>query len=713
MHLTRSISLSILCALAALAAGCASELGAPTADPECQIQVEAERSPGYPFDLVAYERDVLPVLKASCASCHDAPDGDGGFTIWANAAPGNCDYARTFNALVDVVDLATPGNSPIVVAISGALATHPIKYDPGAPDLVKVVGYVEAASARWKADGGGDPAPPGASPYDYAVYQSAIQPILDRAEGRGCAGAGCHGTGAGGFTLVANPAPASAEMEANFIAVTSRGNLTTPTTSLVLLRATTRHASGGSSVATADDAAAILAWIEDAKVNSGGGGNVTCAPLDRFNVAVFRDEILPILRGAVDLNRGGGSGTGCTLGPCHGTDRGPGILHLSDALDAPANLRNFSCFVDLTNPSASEVLLCPLDDPRCRRHPHPGQDVFDGAGDLNYQRVLAYLYGSQLDATPLDFAFFVRRINTIFNDLAAVENGAQNRTCADTVGCHGVAVAGQQPPNGSNFPIIPNAADRGRLAFNFAAAAGFTNFLSPQESSLFLYPTNEIANTADHPLATGLPHPGGADFAPDSRFALDILRWAGGLRPDNLGFVTDWLVAGDYAASRITDPTSVDEVGARPQIFDASGASQFNAGLWEGLFSSSRTVDLNQVFPRDATAGRIAYAVVYVVNTTGLPITAQVTIASPNAIRLYAGATLVAQADNAGAGVSAIAQLPPYAQARAPTRLLLKVFQRATDRDFAFSVQLKDELGNPLTDGTQELVILLGPQGGI
>jgi hypothetical protein len=339
--------------------------------------------------------------------------------------------------------------------------------------------------------------------------------------------------------------------------------------------------------------------------------------------------------------------------------------------------------------------------------------VFAGASDLNYQKVLAYLYGSRLGATPHDFAFFVRRVNPIFNDLAAVEGGAQGRTCADAVGCHGVAVVGQAPPNGSNFPIIPNAADEGRLTFNFVSAANFVNFLNPEESSLFLYPTNEIADTAERALATGLPHPGGADFAVDSAEARQILRWAAGLRPDGEGFVTDWLVAGDYPAAQITDRTPIDELAGEPAIFDPTGATQFNNGEWDGLFADDPQVDLDLAFPRAATPGRVAYAVAYLINTTSSDITAQVTIESPNALRVYVGNALVAQADGAGGGVSAIARLPAFAVGRTSTRILIKLFQRAGDQDFAFSLQLRDELGNLLTDRTGEVLVVLGPEGGI
>jgi hypothetical protein len=500
-------------------------------------------------------------------------------------------------------------------------------------------------------------------------------------------------------------------MLANFTEVSARTNLSSPETSLVYLKATTAHGGGASAVASADQGDAMLGWIR-AAADAGGGANPDCAPIERFNLAVFRDEILPILRGDVDLNNpGAGGSSGCMAGPCHGTDRGPGILRLSNSADAATNLQSFACFVNLLNPSASEVLMCPLGDPRCRRYPHPGQTVFDGADDLNYQRVLAFLFGSKVDRTPLDFAFFVRRVNPIFNDINAVENGAQGRSCADAVSCHGVSVAGAPAPNGSNFGIMANATDLGRLSFNFASAASFVNFLDPDDSSLFLYPTNEIANVADHPSATGLPHPGGADFAIDSVQARAILRWAGGLRPNASGFITDWLVAGDYSATLISDITPVDEVGITPRIFDASGATQFNNGQWDGLFADAERVDLNTVFPRASTTGRAAYAVAYVINTTGVDITAQVTLETSNAARVYVDGALVGQSD--GGQISAVAVFRAAGAAQQPTRLLIKLLQRPGDEDFAFSVRLSDVFGLPLTDRTGELVIQLGPEGGI
>jgi hypothetical protein len=82
-------------------------------------------------------------------------------------------------------------------------------------------------------------------------------------------------------------------------------------------------------------------------------------------------------------------------------------------------------------------------------------------------------------------------------------------------------------------------------------------------------------------------------------------------------------------------------------------------------------------------------------------------------VRAWVDTSLVAQAANANGGVAAIAQIPAFATSKKSTRVLIKLFQRATDQDFEFSVQLRDELGNLLTNDTAELVVLLGPTGGI
>src|SRR5262249_11524666 len=146
------------------------------------------------------------------------------------------------------------------------------------------------------------PPPVSANPFDFNVFQTQIQPILDTAEGKGCTNANCHGSpaGIGGMKLVANPAANSADMQANFTAITSRTNLSSPDQSKFYLQATLRHASGNSALVSTSQAASILSWIQTAAQNAPtGGGTVSpnCANPSNFNVGVFATEIQPILFG--------------------------------------------------------------------------------------------------------------------------------------------------------------------------------------------------------------------------------------------------------------------------------------------------------------------------------------------------------------------------------------------------------------------------------
>src|SRR5262249_3986781 len=156
----------------------------------------------------------------------------------------------------------------------------------------------QASQTQSQAGGGGNPPPPAASPFDYNVFQTAIQPILDTAENKGCTNGNCHGAPAGqnGFQLVPMPAPSGSAMLANFNAVTARCDLNTPDQSKFYLQATIRHANGASAVVTGPQATQMLGWIQQAKANAAaGGGGGACAPPDSFNLGVFRAEIQPIL----------------------------------------------------------------------------------------------------------------------------------------------------------------------------------------------------------------------------------------------------------------------------------------------------------------------------------------------------------------------------------------------------------------------------------
>ncbi|MBC7976372.1 MAG: hypothetical protein H7138_15485 [Myxococcales bacterium] len=653
---------------------------------------------------------MLPVLAASCgtAGCHINPTGQGGFVVWPAARQGDaCDFAQSFNETASIIDLATPDNSRLTAKVSGVNPGH-LVFAETAPELIALREYVKASAKTFADGGGGVIAQPGASPYSIATFKATILPMFN-----GCAVSGCHlaPNGQRTFNVIAN-ATSDADVTANFLAISGRGNLKDPRNSQVYTQATVQHASGRSVTIDATQAAALLAWIEDAKTNAGSNPTPTCAPLDSFNVGTFTQEVLPILAGQIDLNNANqqGNGAGCMSTACHGIDRGPGKLSLVG--DPSTILSNFACFVDLTSPSSSEILACPTDTAGCRLPQHPGQDILGGANDLNYQRILGFLFGTKSTVSPFDFAFFVRKINPIYDDIQSVEAGARGISCTEATACHGSS-SGSSAPGGSDFPIIPSASGIDRLTRNFVNSTSFTTFLNPTESSLFLYPTDEIANVGAHAFATGQNHPGGLDFAPDSELALTILQWAGGLRPDGQGFQRNWLVAGTFGGTQITDGIA-GEALLEPSIFDRSGGTfdDINDG-WDGLFSNQALVDLNQALPGAPGSGRFAYAAAYITNTAARQIEARLEIKTDNPVAIFVNGVFVT--DNAvGGGATANLILKAAGTKSPATRVVIKLLQRADDAAFAFSAKLADRIsGALLTDATGELVVTLGKNGGI
>jgi hypothetical protein len=516
-------------------------------------------------------------------------------------------------------------------------------------------------------------------------------------------------------------------MTANFNAVTALCNIAVPDQSVFYLQATTAHAGGTSAVVSQAQASTILTWIQHASgapvstptppagdggtaTSDGGGASTTASSL---NLGVFTSEIQPILFGQLDYNVAPGTAVannGCSRATCHGSASNP--PNISPTNTPAQNLANFSNFVNTANPSASPILLCPLNDPACPKAPHPGQTVFASQLDKNYQRIASWLYSAQNAASPLDFAFFAREVAPIFSDPASGGINGGQRTCADTSSCHGVQAAGQTPPNLSNFPILASQGSKEALLVNYWSAASFANFFAPQGSELFLFPTNLIADV-NQPFGTGFPHPGGLDFSPNSAQAQAILQWVSGLQPDANGSIFNFLVAGTYDATLVTQPTGVgNEATLNPQIFDPDGAQQFNAGQWDVLSSQNKFIDLNAEFPGSAGSGRVAYAVVNAINTTGNDIQlAQVTVQSPNAVLLYVGQSSSQGSLNGNNTVSLSTTLPAFATAKASTRILVKVLQRAGDAQFGFSLNVVQQNNQPIPPG--ELVFRLDSTGGI
>jgi hypothetical protein len=716
-------SLAMLAALVA-GAGCTGQVPLRLVD-DCALDgndAENERSPGYPYDFQTFKQDIAPVLAADCATggCHgeaEPPAGsNGGFVVFAGADVDSCARVKTFKEFRDKVDLTTPAASRMIFALEGGELTgnvrHPLDYtasEDGQAALDAIVAFIEQASATCVAGGGC--APDVRDYFDLARFQDEVQPGLDAA---GCSAAGCHQPpdGQRGFALPASPERDSPEMQASYDAVTSRISLDAdPRATLLFVKATQSHS--GSTAIDQQTADALVAWIAAAVAARGDGDDLGCANPAQLDLAVFRDEILPILRGDVNLNPGGDQGiaTGCTREPCHGQPR-PGSLMLIPTDPPEMQLANFACFVSLTSPVSSQVLLCPRNHPGCAKSPHPGDQLLVGVDDLNYQRLLSFLFSAVTEVTPLDLAFYVRRIEPMFDDRGAVEGSAV--TCADTSQCHGIAAAGGAAPNGANLAIIRGpAGDMNRLKANFTEASAFINFLSPDQSSLFLYPTNEIANL-DNPAATGFDHPGGADFAADSSFAQNILTFAQGLRPDSDGFQRSWLVAGAYPGSGGTgQETSVDEETVTPIILDESVGTAL-AGKWDALFEEGPEVDIARFLGGEVGSGRVAYAVSYLYNTTATDLDLDVELSSQGDARFYVGDD---RADVAAGETFRVAlTIGPSRASEAPTgtRILVKLFDDPARSGMSFSVRLFHAGTNRVLDGqTRELIVKLGPRGGV
>ncbi len=685
----------------------------PPASSVCDVNSDSAATPAFPFDLAQFRNEILPLLQGDFAAggclgagCHDAPNGQGNYNVWpAAGSDSDCPDIESFNAFYNATDFRTnPRNSKVITAINGTLATHPLKFAEGEGSLATLLQYIEDAQDRI----GGDTDNTGL--FDQAFYESTIDPEI---HANGCTNANCHNNADGSiiqadFGLAPNPAPGSPEMEANFKAVTNLiavGDIDSPEESVFYIRATDNHRG---LIFSLQGTNSLRDWIKEV-LDATGPGDIGCEPASAFNVGLFEDEIMPLLQGDVDYNdrNDGRNSTGCIRGPCHGMDRGAGIFYIDEFAPAEENVENFSCFVNLANPTNSQVLLCPLNLPGCiKSREHPGGDVFANVQDRNYQRLLSYIYATKNGRSPLDFAFFVRKINVIFNDEDAVEDGARNQTCA-TFGCHGIQVAGLPPSNGSNFGIIPEARNETELVENFAQAAAFTFFPDATQSSLFLYPTNEIAND-DNDLATGVDHTGGEDFAIDDVEALDILKWAGGIFPNQDGFLQDVLVAGIFNADEIDDDPLANPETQAPRIFLRSGQpSQFNDGEWDGFFSDEAFIDFNEAFLNgvNGDGDSTAYASFYITNADSRELEVNIEVESPNEVELFVG-----EGNPGDVGNGAVARtiiLPSYEDSQEPVRILVKVFQAAGDAEFGFSINFQDENNNPLNNINKQLVVTL------
>ena len=695
----------------------------PGEEPTCDVAIDTPDESFYNQETFTA---ILPsYVNDTCLGCHDStlPSPFGNFRIWANALTDPCGRIRQFNENEGLTDLEQPEQSRIYTIMTDPVRAHPIQWAPDSSEATALLGFIQAASdlkfptGQPPPDPGGPP-PVAANPFDYAVYESAINPMLDNPSAAlTCSAAACHGgpNGLAGFRLNPGAVAGSPEMEQNFATVTAIAttNGGDADEALIYRKATVQHS--GSNTINAEEAVALSDFII--------AGNDTplgdCANPSNYSLSVFEGEIQPILFGQVDYNDvNDNRNQGCSRGACHGNlNRQGGALVISEELSAAENLAAVLCFVNEENPPASDLLLCPTDSPGCSRGNHPGRDIFRDAADENYARLLNFLLASRSASTPIDFSFFAAVINPIFSDESIIENGG-TQTC-DNNACHGVAVLGQAAPGGSNFPLISNAGNNLNASeVNFNASRNFTNFVNPFAASMFLYPTNEIANP-DNPFASGLAHPGGQIFAPDSETALTLLRWAGGLRTDDDdGAVLDWMVLGDFGANDLNDTTGLrNEETVFPQFGDFGGGLD-NGGDWvvftvapDNDPNNAVEIDLNDEFG-GTVVSRAVYAAAYVVNISDNPVQARLTVASSNEVRIYVDQNIAAEVVAGGAG-TAFLNVPPFSEGGQSVRVLLKIFQDPNvSADLAFTATLEDADGQPLDANDGRVVIKLGPEEG-
>jgi hypothetical protein len=701
-------------ALAACSGGGDDAPPPPIDEPaECDLDADGEPYPGYPYDLAEFRATVWPALEAKCGTsgCHLSPSATNYNVFKGPDTPATCPDIQTFKELVVQLDYEIPSNSALIKKLNGEV-THAAPAFAADPILQTLTDFVNAANEE-----GGDGEQP--ELWDPAVFASTIQPILDA---NNCATAGCHLAPNGVLNFNLNPAPAagSAELDANYKQMTGVKYLpqTAKTAEDTLLydKMTDNHQPNTLSSTEQND---LSAWIQAGldKVDD-GAPPVICEDEGNFNLDVFEDEIRPMLEGDIDYNDINGGGvvrTGCARGPCHGDPSFAGSankFYLKPGGSTEELIDSFRCFVNVDNPSNSQLLLCPLNLRGCRSgQRHPGEDIFEDVNDLNYQKLVSYIYAARAGNSPLDFAFFAKEINPIFSDVVCPDT---NSVCADS-GCHERQADGTAD-GGSNFPLIRDAFEDEELEFNFFSASNFVlfNFDDADQSSLNLYPTDEIADVDNNALATGDNHPGGQCFAADSVESLAIQKFAAGLRPNADGFLQDFLVAGVFPANDVVDEVApFDQETVAPSIFDLSGQStEFNEGRWDGLFSDVAEVNLFEAFAAaEGGQNQLAYAVAYMINTTGNPIRVVVTAASlENDLELFVeNQTSIGRN---GQNATVTVDLDPFEETKEATRILLKVHQDEVDQTFEFTMSFADDQDIPLTNDTEELVFVLSGQNG-
>ena len=601
------------------------------------------------------------------------------------------------------------------------LTTHPLTLPEG--DARRTSSRPTSTTPRratWPTAATASTAPPGASPFDYRTFQDVIEPTIDRAEGKGCASVGCH-------------ADRRRRHDADLVAGARqrrdggqlhRGHVAhQPGAPGLVDRVPARHHPARRWPVGADGQGGAG---RAARLDRGGGRQLRRAerrlrrsqPL-RLRRLPRRDPADPARRHRPQRHRQRPApAPAAPAAPATApTDRPPARSSCSTPPRPRTTCTTSPASSTRSARRARRRSCARSNDPRCRRYPHPGDDVLDGVDDLNYQRLLVVplRHPVRRSAARLRLLRPAHQPD-LQRPRTRCEDGAQGRTCADTrqlprrLGRRPAAAQRLQLPD-------PRQRDATRPPDLQLRRGGQLRQLRQAGGELAVpLPDQRDRQPRRSPVRHRPAASGRRSTSRSTRSRpATILTWAGGLRPDADGFVRNWLVAGDFPLDPITDPTPIDEATAQPDHLRPAARRSSTAASGTACSPTRPTVDLASAFPRAAASrprrlrGRLRDQ-----HRADRTIRAQLTVTSPNADpRLRRRRAWSAERDGGtviGAGRPAVATgVEPHARPASSSRCCSGPTTAGSRSRRASATRL----GNPFTDRRGEIVVKLGPKGGI
>lgn len=605
----------------------------PQIDPGLGFSCETgttEPYPGFPFDVGSFHTNFqarLDQLGCSASGCHAPGAAQGGLQIHPNAQPYSQQlYENICSVKAKVLweDVASSLilTEPLDVAAGGTVhapvlfsTTSDPNYQAMLDVLTQARGFLESYNTGGA--GGGTTRPPDTTvsdtrplpsvttlPFDFATFQSEIQPIFDDPS-YACSAGVCHGQQTNAkLYLVSNPAPGSDDMKRNFFSVADPRfyDFRSLDQSLLLSKPTGVNHAGGAQFDEGDAPyTKIRAWLAAARAASPETQEEGNEDPRIFDYPRFQTDIMPQLNAGTTYN--------CAASVCHGKlngqePAGAGRLFLwnNPAPNSPQMLENYAstaAFLNIQNPTLSTFLTRP------RGIDHTGGVQFEDETDRLYLTVLDWILAAR-GFSHLDQVYYTLRVQDIFTNPAALGPGNLTNTCASTQ-CHGTNNTGVPPGNRSDFALLAFPNQPAHYAFNFTSASNFVNRIDPSQSSLLLYPLS----VADG----GVPHPGGDNWTLEGETELYYrytLRFVEGLKPVE-GYMREWLVVGpiDAAPNNNELPYIEDE---EDLSLSYGGIIMGGAGELTGeaiIMDEENTIRVGGYFGGE-TDNKVAYAMAYV-----------------------------------------------------------------------------------------------------